>query len=173
MSKAIICIGLPASGKSTFAKKFVFDNPDYVRISRDDIRRMRGKYWLPDQEDLITEIEQLSIEAAIKRGLNVIIDATNLNPVHRRNLVQDLGEMGCEITYRFFDVPLDELLERDRHRGGDMVGAEIIRKMYDKYKDDFLMFNTMNKISTYIDNDGITYHFVENKLFNDQEDDRE
>lgn len=158
MSKAIICIGLPASGKSTWAKKFVHENPDYVRVNRDDIRRMRGKYWLPDQEDLITDIEQASIAAAVARGLNVIVDATNLNPTFRKNLIQDLGEMGCEITYRFFDSTLDELLERDKHRGAESVGDGVIRKMHAKYREQFGLLQAMNHMTTYIDDDGRTFH---------------
>jgi adenylate kinase family enzyme len=32
----LILIGIPASGKSTFAKEFIETNLDYVRINRDN-----------------------------------------------------------------------------------------------------------------------------------------
>ena len=59
--------------------KFVLENPTYVRVCRDDLRRMRGKYWIPEQEDLITSWEMDSIALGLHHGLNVLVDATNLN----------------------------------------------------------------------------------------------
>lgn len=45
MSKLIITRGLPASGKSTWAKQWVLEDPEHrVRINQDDIRLMLGKY---------------------------------------------------------------------------------------------------------------------------------
>ena len=41
MSKLIITRGLPASGKSTWAKQWVLEDPEHrVRINQDDIRLM-------------------------------------------------------------------------------------------------------------------------------------
>jgi predicted kinase len=48
MQQLIICVGLPASGKSTFSKSWVLEDPKTrVRVCRDDIRRMLGLYWVP------------------------------------------------------------------------------------------------------------------------------
>ena len=38
MKEVRILIGIPASGKSTFAKNFVFSHKDYKIVSTDDIR---------------------------------------------------------------------------------------------------------------------------------------
>jgi predicted kinase len=54
MQTLLILQGPPASGKSTWAKEFVKNNPWYIRVCRDDLRRMRGTYWIPGQEDMIT-----------------------------------------------------------------------------------------------------------------------
>jgi len=70
----------PAWGKSTLAQKMHKEDPNKVIVSRDDIRASRGKYWIPEQEDYISDVEEFEIRAAIKRGLSPIIDATNLNP---------------------------------------------------------------------------------------------
>lgn len=54
MSKLIITRGLPASGKSTWAKQWVLEDPEHrVRINQDDIRLMLGKYWVPKRESLL------------------------------------------------------------------------------------------------------------------------
>ena len=34
----ILLKGLPASGKSTWSKDFIKENPDYIRINKDDLR---------------------------------------------------------------------------------------------------------------------------------------
>ena len=36
--QAILCIGISASGKSTWSEQLVIDNPDWVNINRDDVR---------------------------------------------------------------------------------------------------------------------------------------
>jgi predicted kinase len=57
MSKLFITVGLPASGKSTYSKKWVEESPKTrVRVNRDDIRRMLGPYWIPTRESLVTLI---------------------------------------------------------------------------------------------------------------------
>ena len=45
MKKIILTRGIPASGKSTWAKQKALKNPEHsVRINRDDLRNMSGKY---------------------------------------------------------------------------------------------------------------------------------
>ena len=81
MQKVTILQGLPASGKSTYAKKLVNANPENtIIVNRDSIREGLGKYWVPSRECLVTQIEQFMIKEALLKRYNVIIDATNLNP---------------------------------------------------------------------------------------------
>ena len=80
MSKLIICRGLPASGKSTWAKQWVLEDPEHrVRINQDDIRLMLGKYWVPSREKLVQHIQEEALIEALLRGYNIVIDNTNLN----------------------------------------------------------------------------------------------
>lgn len=44
MSKILVLQGPPASGKSTFARKFVKSNLDWVIVNRDSLREGRGEY---------------------------------------------------------------------------------------------------------------------------------
>ena len=54
MKRLIICRGLPASGKTTWAKEWAMGDPYHrVRINQDDIRLMLGKYWVPARELLV------------------------------------------------------------------------------------------------------------------------
>lgn len=46
MHKIILTVGIPASGKSTWAKQWVLEDPEHrIRFNQDDIRNMFGKYW--------------------------------------------------------------------------------------------------------------------------------
>lgn len=130
--KIILLKGLPASGKSTWAKDFVLKNPDYVRINRDDLRHMSGIYWLPKREDYITDLEQSAVLSALKRGFNVILDATNLNPKVKYWVEKFAGLHDSEVEEMIFDTPVEVCIERDKDRENP-VGKDVILGMYKKY----------------------------------------
>ncbi len=133
--KITILKGLPASGKSTWAKEYCHKNKDWIRVNRDDLRNMRGDYWLPKQEKLITKWENSCIEIALTAGHNVILDATNLNDGRNKSREIELKKKfpGIEINHkRFLDVSVDECIIRDLKRA-DSVGEKVIRGMYDTY----------------------------------------
>lgn len=129
--KLIYTVGLPASGKSTWAKKYVIEHQDTVRVCRDDLRNMRGIYWLPKMEGMITAWEDACICEALKE-YNVIVDATNLNPKTVAWLENIAKGFGAEIEAKVFDTPLDVCIMRDSCRD-DYVGEKVIRDMSVKY----------------------------------------
>ena len=53
-----INIGPPASGKSTWSKQFILNNPNWVKVSRDDFRYMMTVEYRNDSniEMIITEV---------------------------------------------------------------------------------------------------------------------
>ena len=133
--KLIVLQGIPASGKSTFARDFVKGKTDWIIVSRDAIRDMRGDYWVPNQENWVSDVELTSIESALKRGFNVIIDATNLNKktvTKWENLI--LSYPDYNIEFKVFKIDLQEAIRRDIHRTRS-VGTVVIKTMYDKGKD--------------------------------------
>ena len=140
--KLLITVGLQGSGKTTWAKDFVEKNKNYVRINRDDLRNMRGSYWIPSQEDLITEWQNACIISALKNNYSVIIDDTNLNKDRNKfrveKLRQTLRDLGHDkasnftVEYKHFDTPLEECIKNDLKRPNS-VGEKVIRQFYDKY----------------------------------------
>jgi len=132
--KILILKGLPASGKSTWSKEYVKENKNWVRVNRDDLRNMRGEYWIPKQEDMITKWEDACIRIALEAGNNVILDATNLNQDRNRERVKQLKQIFPNLIaeYKTFDTPLEECIKRDLKRQAS-VGESVIRGMYDKY----------------------------------------
>lgn len=137
--KIIILQGPPASGKSTWAKEFITSeqnaNKDWVIVSRDAIREARGEYWIPKQEDYISDIEHTAVASAVKHKLNVIIDATNLNPKVIAKWTAFASDE-CEVEIKEFYIPFAEAVERDIRRGeqgGHSIGKKEIEKFYRKY----------------------------------------
>ncbi len=122
--------GIPASGKSTFAKAWVAESPsDRVRINRDDIRRMvtgtTSTKLSFEMERLVSRIEKQTALAALKTGRDVIIDATNL----RARYVRPWLSLGYDVVFHDFPVSLDLALARNEARGGH-VPERVIRDMH-------------------------------------------
>ena len=74
MKKLIICRGIQGSGKSTWARQWVNEDPEYrIRINNDDIRNMLGPYWVPKREFMVDHIRYSSIKEAMKQSNNLIL----------------------------------------------------------------------------------------------------
>ncbi len=137
MKKIIICKGLPASGKSTFAKKLVLENKgSYKRINKDDLRAMLDvSEHSKSNEKFVIATRNWLIKEALRCGKHVIIDDTNLVPKHEKDIRElaatyreETGQnIGVEV--KFFDVSVEECIERDLKRTNS-VGEKVIRRMY-------------------------------------------
>ena len=130
--KILVLQGVPASGKSTFARSLVLKDKSYVIVSRDAIREARGEYWIPEHEDYISDIEEFEIRSAIKHNLNPIIDATNLNPktiAKWKNLAEELN---VNIEFKMFEIDFATALERDSKRERS-VGKKVLERFFKDY----------------------------------------
>jgi len=136
MSKIIILIGVAGSGKSTWAFEYVNNNPDTVIVSRDSMRKTLfgyddknlKDYYLTEitqTENVISEFIDLMVRKAIKLGKDVIVDNTNL----QMSYISHYKNFGVPLQLRFFDVDINDCLERDKNRIKS-VGEDIVRKQY-------------------------------------------
>lgn len=130
--KLILTKGIPGSGKSTWAKKWVEEDPiNRIRVNRDDLRRMFGPYWIPEREDFTSIVENSIIQEALENGKSVVVDATNLKYPNRWKTLAAITN--AEYLFQdFTDVPLELCIERDKSRE-HQVGEEVIRNFYKKY----------------------------------------
>lgn len=141
MKTIVILKGLPASGKSTYAKKLVAENPNmYKRINRDDLRFMFDDYkFSKGNEKFVKKIRDVLIMEALRDGKHVIVDDTNLSPKNElriRQLAKEYSnETGHQVTVKVkeFEVDLEECIRRDLKRARS-VGAKVIRQMYKQWK---------------------------------------
>jgi len=69
MIQVVLTVGIPASGKSTWAKSEIAKDPDnWLRINNDDIRAMaNGSVYSSNYEKLITDIRNLLIKEGLKK----------------------------------------------------------------------------------------------------------
>ncbi|GIG60923.1 hypothetical protein Lfu02_52950 [Longispora fulva] len=124
--------GLPASGKSTWAR-----TADGVRVNRDDLRRMLhgshlGTGWAEKQ---VTVAQKAAVEGLLRAGTSVICDDTNLRSRVVREFAELAAACGAGFVVRdFTDVDVAECVRRDAGRDtSEQVGEYVIRSMYERY----------------------------------------
>ena len=135
--KATICVGISASGKTTWAQ---LDQQDADDINRDFIRFnvvCPGTDWsnykfTNKREQDVTTIQEDMVLDAWKYGRDVIISDTNLNPKIRNKWQQFLTELGYEVEIKEFPITLEEAWKRDQLRSNG-VGRDVIYTQYQKW----------------------------------------
>lgn len=131
----ILCRGIQGSGKSTWAKNYCSEHPGTIRVNRDDIRAMFSQKWSKEFEEIVKHTELQALQKALSVGYSVVIDdVSNMSSYTIKNIKSIVPE-GVKIIYQdFFDVSLEECIERDSKREHP-IGEEIIRNTYERYKD--------------------------------------
>ncbi|MCT4663866.1 MAG: AAA family ATPase [Flavobacteriales bacterium] len=136
MKKIILLKGLPASGKSTYAKALVKNNPGmYKRINRDELRDMldSGKFS-KGNEQFVKKTRDFLIKMALQDGKHVIVDDTNLhssNEEKMRAIAKEFKEETghqVRVEIKTFDTSVEVCIKRDLLRENP-VGQAVIRKM--------------------------------------------
>ncbi|WOD39382.1 AAA family ATPase [Nodosilinea sp. E11] len=132
----LMLVGIPGSGKSTWARDFVLDHPCYQIVSTDAIRAelygdaaIQGD-WPQIWQQVVTLWHQGIV--AIRRGEldGVIYDATNARRRYRRAAIAAARQTGfTHITLTWFDLPLSVALERNRGRS-QPVPMDVIAAMH-------------------------------------------
>jgi predicted kinase len=140
MKKIIILRGLPASGKSTYAKNLLSENPGmYKRLNRDEMRLMFDNNHHTDaNEKFIAKVRDLMMLEALKAGKHVIIDDTNLSErsverirqIVRKHCIDTADEVQVEV--KEITTSLEECLLRDEQRE-KKVGRNVIMRMYKQH----------------------------------------
>jgi predicted kinase len=133
MIKCILTVGIPASGKSTWAKAEVAKDPsNWVRINNDEIRSMiNGGIFSEGMEKVVTETRNFLTREALRRDKSLIIDNVNSNRRHFETVCKIAQSMNKDIQVfeKIFYCELDELLKRDADRSAK-VGEEVVKKFW-------------------------------------------
>lgn len=133
MLKVLMLKGLPASGKSTYARELQSGSEKWKRVNKDDLRAMLdNSKWSKSNEKFVLKIRDEIIYRALTEGINVVIDDTNFNPIHEAAFKQMAQNHQANFEVKFFDEDLEECIKRDLKRPHS-VGERVIRQMYDQY----------------------------------------
>jgi predicted kinase len=136
MQKILILRGIPASGKSTFAKQYLIDHPEFRRINRDALREMHSGYVQnDDNEKFIKKLRDLIIMETLLAGNSIIVDDINISSKNETRITDISREYSkktgkkVEIESMLFDITLEEAIKRDSERERP-VGAKQITKIH-------------------------------------------
>ena len=133
-----ITVGLPGSGKSTYAKKFIADkNVEY--LSSDSLRAVYGK---GEDDQTVTPIVfghiKRKVDEFLKDGKNVMVDATSVNRRERSDYINSAKKYGAKVVALVFKMDRNGLIARNKKRGeegGRVVPDWVIDKMLNKYEE--------------------------------------
>lgn len=115
MNEVIICVGISGSGKSTWSSNFIKENPNYLRINRDDIRKtlvgnLDGYYQRKDLNLIERNITRLESEIFINLSIdefNILIDNTNLKESYIKSYLNLARYYEYNIKFKLFDYSLE------------------------------------------------------------------
>ena len=127
-------IGLPASGKSTWAKNKVDKSPSSIkRVNKDELCAMLdNSYFSKGNEKFVLNIQDAIIKESLENGKHVIVDNTHLAPKHEARIRELIKGLAVLEIVDFRDVALETCLERDLKRPNS-VGEKVIRDMYNQF----------------------------------------
>ena len=124
----ILLVGIPGSGKTTYAKNYIEQNPNTIHLSSDAIR----KEFYGDENiqgnpgDVFSLMQKRAVEA-LNNGSNVLYDATNVTRKDRAGIIgvcPKFAKIECHIIW----APIETCIERDTKRERT-VGKEVIDRI--------------------------------------------
>lgn len=115
MTEFIMLVGLPASGKTTYAQKL---NKQGFRIhSSDAIREeLTGDINLQDRNtDMFNELRK-RVKGDLQNEISCVHDATNMSMKRRKAFLDEIKKYDCRKTCILFIVPVEVCKERNSIR---------------------------------------------------------
>lgn len=135
----IITVGLPASGKSSFAQDIIKQHSNYVEINRESIRKelFNIEGWseyncTPENEQLVSTKEFDDIRSYINSGKSVIVTDSNIRLKYIKGLIHMAKCLNVDARIKLMDTPLLDIIQRNSER---LISHNIndVKSKYDTY----------------------------------------
>lgn len=150
-------VGIPGTGKSTYAREIINKGENAVWLSSDQTRLMLyGDENCQDNPSKVFEVLHEQTISLLDRGFSVIYDATNITRKSRLAILNKLPKhvkKKCIIVW----APIDICIERDKARERT-VGKEVIDKMLRRFEAPFYD-EGFDQITVYLS--GVHYNSVD------------
>lgn len=142
MPELVMLCGIPTSGKSTYVNKLkkldywkesvVLSTDDYIEKQAQRCGLTYNQIFDDVIKDATRELE-LEFNMAKDKGKNIIWDQTNLSVKSRRKKLLKLPSFYARGVI-YFEVSLEEALERNNHREGKFIPESILKRMWHQFE---------------------------------------
>jgi len=142
ISELVMLCGIPCSGKSTYVNKLltyeywensvVLSTDNYIE---EQAKRLGMTYneVFQDCIDEATRQLEMSFVRAKEEGKRIIYDQTNLSIKTRKKKLTKVPSI-YKRTVVWFQVDLEEALERNKNREGKFIPESILKRMYHQFE---------------------------------------
>lgn len=129
----ILLVGIPGSGKTTYAEKYIKEHHNTIHLSSDKIREeLWGNEATQGDNNKVFSLMQYRAIEALNNGQSVVYDATNVTRKDRSYIITlcpKFAKIECHIIW----APIETCIERDAARERT-VGKEVIDRMLKRFQ---------------------------------------
>ena len=138
-ARLVLICGLPASGKSTLARRLA-DSIPAIRLDKDDWTTRLGHDVWDDEFRVRLEAELWALtQQLLAQGQSVILEWGHWARAERDEKRLGARALGVAVELHHLDAPLDELAERARRRteSGEWTAAPMTRAHFEQWSATF------------------------------------
>jgi predicted kinase len=142
MAELVMLSGIPTSGKSTYVKRLlkipywsnavVLSTDDYIEKEAQRLNLTYNEIFDDVISDATRELE-LQLNMAKDKGKDIIFDQTNLTVKTRKKKLAKIPSY-YRRTIVYFQISLEEALERNKHREGKFIPESILKRMHHQFE---------------------------------------
>lgn len=142
MAELVMLCGIPTSGKSTYVEKLkrldywknavVLSTDNYIEEYAKRVGQTYNEVFDDVIPDATRELE-LQLSMAKDKGKDIIWDQTNLSRKSRKNKLRKIPSYYARGVV-YFELSLEEALERNKHREGKFIPESILKRMWHQFE---------------------------------------